>query len=119
MLPILTLLLIGAGVYVARSHRRALVGAGLGFAASMLVLGVDLEIFRSVYLNSVPNSVLPSDAAAALFDTFVRFIKDALRTLLVVGSCCCRRRVPHRAVGDGGPNPEGLRLGTGLGPARR
>ncbi|HWN59103.1 MAG TPA: hypothetical protein VNO25_00385 [Streptosporangiaceae bacterium] len=85
VLPILTLILIAAGVYVARSHRRALIGAGLGFAFAMLFLGVDLQIFRSIYLNSVPNSVLPSDAAAALFDTFVRFIKDALRGLLVVG----------------------------------
>ena len=85
VLPILALLLIAAGVYVARSHRRALIGAGLGFAFSMLFLGVDLQIFRSIYLNSVPSSVLPSDAAAALFDTFVRFIKDALRGLLVLG----------------------------------
>ncbi len=85
VLPILTLLLIGAGVYIARGHRRALIGAGLGFAASMLVLGASLVIFRSIYLNSVPSSVLPSDAAAAMFDTFVRFIKDALRTLLVLG----------------------------------
>jgi hypothetical protein len=85
VLPILTLLLIAAGVYVARSHRRALIGAGLGFAFSMLFLGVDLQIFRSIYLNSVPSSVLPSDAAAALFDTFVRFIKDGLRGLLVLG----------------------------------
>ena len=51
----------------------------------MLFLGVDLQIFRSIYLNSVPSNVLPSDAAAALFDTFVRFIKDALRGLLVIG----------------------------------
>lgn len=85
VLPILSLLLIGAGVYVARGHRRALIGAGLGFATSMLVLGAGLAIFRSVYLNSVPSSALPSDAAAAMFDTFVRFIKQALRTLLVVG----------------------------------
>jgi hypothetical protein len=85
VLPILSLLLIGAGVYIARSHRRALIGAGLGFAASMLVLGLVLLIARGIYLNSVPNSVLPANAAAAIFDTFVRFIKDALRTLLVVG----------------------------------
>ena len=85
VLPILSLLFIGVGVYIARGHRRALIGAGLGFAASMLVLGAGLAIFRGVYLNSVPNSVLPSDAAAAMFDTFVRFIKDALRTLLVLG----------------------------------
>jgi hypothetical protein len=85
VLPILSLLLIGAGVYIARRHRRALVGAGLGFATSMLVLAVGLALFRGAYLNSVPSSALPSDAAAALFDTFVRFIKDALRTLLVLG----------------------------------
>jgi hypothetical protein len=85
VLPVLTLLLIGAGVYIARGHRRALIGAGLGFAASMLVLGAGLLIFRGIYLNSVPDSVLPGDAAAAMFDTFVRFIKEALRTLLVLG----------------------------------
>jgi hypothetical protein len=85
VLPILALLLLAIGVYVARSHRRALIGAGLGLAASMLVLGGGLLIFRSVYLSSVPNNVLPADAAAALFDTFVRFIKQGLRTILVVG----------------------------------
>jgi hypothetical protein len=85
VLPILALLLLGAGIYVARSHRRALIGAGLGFAASMLVLGIALAIGRSIYLNSVPSSVLPANAAAVLFDTLVRFIKDGLRTLLVVG----------------------------------
>ena len=85
VLPILSLLLIGLGVWVARSHRRALIGAGLGFATSMLVLAAGLAIFRTIYLNSVPPSVLPGDAAAAMFDTFLRFIKQALRTLLVAG----------------------------------
>ena len=85
VLPILALLLLAAGVYVARSHRRALIAAGLGFAASMLVLGAGLTIARSIYLNSVPNNLLPSDAAAVMFDTLVRFIRQALRTLLVVG----------------------------------
>ena len=56
-------------------------GAGLGLAASMLVLGAGLLIFRGMYLNSV----LPADAAAALFDTFVRFIKEGLRAILVLG----------------------------------
>jgi hypothetical protein len=85
VLPILTLVLIAAGVYVAAGRRRALIGAGLGFAASMLVLGIGLLIFRGIYLNSVPSNVLPSDAAAALFDTLVRFIREALRALLVLG----------------------------------
>ncbi len=85
VLPILSLLLIAAGVFVARGHRRALIGAGLGFAVSMLVLGVGLLIGRSIYLNSVPSSLLPSDAAAAAWDTLVRFIKEGLRAMLVVG----------------------------------
>ena len=85
VLPILTLVLLGLGVYVARGHRRALIGAGLGFAASMLVLGLGLTIFRGIYLNSVPPRVLPADAAAVLYDTLVRFIRDGLRVLLVVG----------------------------------
>jgi hypothetical protein len=85
VLPILALLLLAAGVYVARGHRRALIGAGLGLAASMLVLAAGLLIFRSVYLNSVPANVLPADAAAVLFDTLVRFIKEGLRAILVVG----------------------------------
>jgi hypothetical protein len=85
VLPILVLLLLALGVYAAFGHRRALIGAGLGLAASMLVLAVGLFIFRSIYLNSVPPGKLPADAAAALFDTLVAFIKQALRTVLVVG----------------------------------
>ncbi len=85
VLPVLTLLLLGFGVAAARRHRRALIGAALGFAASMLVLGAALAIFRSVYLSSVPPSVLPADAAAVLYDDLVRFIKDGLRVLLVAG----------------------------------
>jgi hypothetical protein len=85
VLPFLSLVLIALGVYVARGHRRALIGAGLGFAGSMVVLGALLAIFRTVYLNSVPSSILPSDAAAAAYDIMVRFIKEGLRVLLVVG----------------------------------
>ena len=84
-LPILSLLFLGAGVYVARGRRRALVGVGLGLVASMLVLAVGLLIARSIYLSSVPSSVLPSDAAAAVWDAFVHFLKEGLRVVLAVG----------------------------------
>jgi hypothetical protein len=85
VLPILALLLLALGAYIARNHRRAIIGAGLGLAASMLVLGAGLLIFRGLYLNSVPSTLLPSNAAAAMFDTLVRFIKEGLRTILVLG----------------------------------
>jgi hypothetical protein len=85
VLPILALVLIGAGVYVARGRRRALVGAGLGLAASMLILGIGLTIARAIYLNSVPSSTLPSDAAGASYDALVQFLRQGLRVVLVVG----------------------------------
>jgi hypothetical protein len=85
VLPLVTLALLATGVYVARRHRRALIGAGLGLAASMLVLAVLLAIGRAIYLNKVPATVLPADAAGAAFDTIVRFIKQGLRVLLVLG----------------------------------
>jgi hypothetical protein len=84
VLPIVTLVLLALGVFIGRRPRRALIGAGLGFAASMLVLGAGLLIARNLYLGSVPASA-PADAAAAAFDILVRFIKTALRTLLVAG----------------------------------
>jgi hypothetical protein len=83
-LPILALVLLALGVYVARDHRRALVGAALGVAVSMVVLALGLAIFRSVYLDAVPASVLPHDAAAVLYDTIVRFLRLGLRTILVL-----------------------------------
>ena len=85
VLPILALLLLGLGVFAARGRRRALIGAGLGVAASMLVLAAGLLIFRGIYLDSVPPGKLPADAAAVLFDTLVAFIKVSLRTVLVAG----------------------------------
>jgi hypothetical protein len=70
---------------VARSRRHGLLGSGLGLAASMLVLGIALTIARGAYLNSVPSSTLPGDAAGVLYDTLIRFVRQALRVLLVVG----------------------------------
>jgi hypothetical protein len=85
LLPFLSVLLMVAGIFVARGRRHGLIGAALGLSASMLVLAVALAIARVIYLRSVPSSALPADAAAALYDTLVRFIKDGLRVLLLVG----------------------------------
>jgi hypothetical protein len=83
-LPVLALVLLAIGVYVARDHRRALVGAALGVAVSMVVLALGLAVFRSIYLDAVPASALPHDAAAVLYDTIVRFLRLGLRTIFVL-----------------------------------
>jgi hypothetical protein len=84
-LPLIALLLLALGVYVAKDHRRALIGAGLGVAIAMLLLAVGLTVFRSIYLDAVPADVLPHDAAAVLYDTIVRFLRAGLRTVFVLG----------------------------------
>jgi len=85
LLPLLTVVLLGLGIYIARDHRRALLAASLGVSAAMLLLGVGLLIARVIYLRSVPAKVLPADAATVLFETFVRFIRNGLRVVLVAG----------------------------------
>jgi hypothetical protein len=83
-LPIIALVLLAIGVYVAKDHRRSLVVAALGVAVGMVVLALGLAVFRSIYLDAVPASVLPHDAAAVLYDTIVRFLRLGLRTILVL-----------------------------------
>jgi hypothetical protein len=84
-LPLVALISLAAGIYAAKRHRRALIGAGLGLAGSMAVLAIGIAIIRAIYINKVPTSVLPADAAAVVFDDLVRFIRQGLRVLLVLG----------------------------------
>jgi hypothetical protein len=44
-----------------------------------------LLIARAIYLNSVPASVLPTDAAAAAYDALIHFLRISLRVVLAVG----------------------------------
>jgi hypothetical protein len=84
-LPVVALILLGIGIYVAKGHRRALVGVGLGLAGGMLALGLALALFRTIYLNELPLGVLTRDAAAVFYDTLVRFLRLGLRMVLVLG----------------------------------
>ena len=83
-LPILALLLLGVAVFVGRSRRRNLVVGALVVSFSMLVLGVLLNASRLAYLDAVPAEVLPPDAAAAVYDTLVHFIRLNLRAVFVL-----------------------------------
>jgi hypothetical protein len=83
-LPIIALVLLGVGVFVAKDHRRALVGAASGVAVAMVGLGLSLAVFRTIYLDAIPAAVLPHDAAAVLYDTIVAYLRLGLRTVLVL-----------------------------------
>ncbi|MGW3204389.1 hypothetical protein [Streptomyces sp. NPDC001135] len=83
-LPVAALAAAVAAVWTAPGHRVMVVATSLGIGAMMIVLLVALAVVRRVYLDSVPPAALPPDAAAAIFDTFVRFLRSSVRTLLVV-----------------------------------
>lgn len=83
-LPVLTVALAALAVWTNPAHRVMLMITASGVAVMMVVLLVALAVVRRVYLDSVPPDALPTDAAAAIYDTFVRFLRDSTRTLLVV-----------------------------------
>jgi hypothetical protein len=85
VLPLLALAALAAAIVVAPVHRPAVLWAGLGVALAMLALAIGLAVLRSFYLDAINPNVLPQDAAAAFFDTVVRFLRDGLRALLVLG----------------------------------
>ncbi|MGJ6965456.1 hypothetical protein ACSDR0_26470 [Streptosporangium sp. G11] len=76
--------LIGAGVFLIRDRYVALIGAGLGLAASMLALAIAMSAVRNVYL---PGSVtgLSNNAVVAIFDALTAFLRNGLRVLFTLG----------------------------------
>lgn len=80
-LPFVTLAVFAAGICLARNRRRALVGAALGLALTMLVIGIALTLVRTAYLNAVPPDAVPGNAAAAIYDTVIRFLREAVRAV--------------------------------------
>jgi hypothetical protein len=84
-LPVVVLVLLVGGVALARDRRGALLRAGLGLAASMLLLGVLLAVARTWYAETTPADILSAQAAGDVFDTFVRFLRTSLRTVAVLG----------------------------------
>lgn len=105
-LPWLALVLIAAGIYLARGHRAALRNAGLGVAFSMLVLAAVLLVARGAIVGTVPER--STAAVAASFDIMVAFLRAGLRTIFVVGIVV--------AVGAAlfGPSTTAVRIRTGV-----
>ncbi|MET8946346.1 hypothetical protein ABZX30_22875 [Streptomyces sp. NPDC004542] len=82
-LPVVTVLVAAGGVYAACNRRHALIGAALGIAAAMVVLGVALTVFRTYFLNQLPSDVSPG-AAGSVYDALVYFLRKAVRAVGVL-----------------------------------
>jgi hypothetical protein len=126
-LPIIALLCLVGAVAVGRSRRKTLIAGALALAFSMLVLGAVLNLSREIYLNAVPTDQLPADAAAAIYDTLVYFIRLNLRAVLVValaiafiawisgpsGAPAALRRGTSRAIGAARQGGDRVGIDTG------
>ncbi|MGW7257595.1 hypothetical protein [Streptomyces sp. NPDC054834] len=82
-LPVVTVLVAAGGVYAAWNRRHALIGAALGIAAAMLVLGIGLTVFRTYFLDQLPSDVSPG-AAGSVYDALVHFLRKAARAVGVL-----------------------------------
>jgi hypothetical protein len=84
VLPIASLVLLGAAVAVARRRRVALSRAGLGFALGMAALLVLVAVGRREYLNAV-DSVVPRGAAADFVDVLLHSLKTEAQIAIFAG----------------------------------
>lgn len=82
-LPYVVLLLVIAGILIAPNRRRGLVVAATMVAAIGLILLAALAIGRSYYRDHLPPTVNQQAAVNAL-DIVVRYLKDAMQTLVAV-----------------------------------
>ncbi|WP_030758763.1 MULTISPECIES: hypothetical protein [unclassified Streptomyces] len=83
-LPIIALLLVAAGVLLSAHRRRILVTAALAVAFSVAVLGLGLTVFRTVYLNALPDTVSQA-AAGSVYDAMIRLLRTTIRMVVVLG----------------------------------
>jgi hypothetical protein len=83
VLPWIVLGLLVVGVYLARNRFRAMVGAGLGVALSMVVLAAGLLVARSLLVGAVPPGAAPATGSG--FDIVVTYLRYGLRALIVLG----------------------------------
>jgi hypothetical protein len=83
-LPFLVLLLLAAGVLVAKRRSRALVWTAGGFALVMLVTLAGFGTGRLFFIGTVSPSIMPSGAAESLYDGLVELMVSTVAALTVL-----------------------------------
>ncbi|MET9904787.1 hypothetical protein [Streptomyces sp. NPDC006446] len=82
-LPVAVVVLAGLGIWAAPSHRVALMAAGIGVGVMMCGLLIGLAVMRQICLDAVSPAARSQEAAAALYDTLVRFLRQTILTVLL------------------------------------
>jgi hypothetical protein len=84
-LPVLTLLILAAGVLLSARPRRAVSRVGAYVVLGMAVMLVILQGARTAYLHHVPPQRISPAAAAAAYDILVRFLRQSCLVVLTLG----------------------------------
>jgi hypothetical protein len=83
VLPFAVFASFGGAILLSRNHRRGFLIAAVCFTIGGLLLAIALAVARSAYLNAATGHELPYDAAAAVYDTLVRFLHTSVRAVLM------------------------------------
>lgn len=73
-LPWVSLVLIAAGVLVARRRSLALIWAGVTLGLSMALLAAGVSVGRFFFINALSPDYLPSDLAGTVYDSLVPLV---------------------------------------------
>lgn len=84
-LPWVMLAFLVIGVVVARNRIRALVWTAGGFALSMALLAAGVGIGRWYFVGTVSPSVMPANAAEAIYSGLIEIMMSTVVALLVLG----------------------------------
>ncbi len=81
VLPFIILACYAAAIYLSRNRRLGFVASAISFAIGAAILALALFVGRGAYLNAATGNNLPYDAAAAVFDTLLRFLHTSVRAV--------------------------------------
>lgn len=84
LLPLLVIAFIGSAIAISTNRRKTVLWAGIGLVIGMVVLAIGIIIIRAQYLSSI-EGVMPSNVAAAVFDTIVQSLRAYLRGVFLLG----------------------------------
>jgi hypothetical protein len=85
VLPLLTLLMLGAAVALSHDRRRTGLRAALGVALAMALVLTAFNLGRDFYLDAIEDAGRSTDAAAAAFDQVLGFLRVSLRAVFALG----------------------------------
>ena len=85
LLPLLAIACFVGAVLLMRDRRRGVVWVGVLVAGAALFVGASVALGRESYLNAAADGGANPETAAILFDTLVRFLRNGIRVIFLLG----------------------------------